>query len=130
MKLFSITNLFLITVLCFFFSCKEKGDATLKSLEDYQTALDGQINDFETEQKTIRQSITENAASNQDTFALAKALVPIKTTKFLLETQYDVLTSAIKDYQSKKMTNQEVTTLLKDQKEYVENLLDKNTLDK
>lgn len=126
MKLFSITNLCVLIALLFFLSCKKKTDVTLKALESYQVALDEKINTIEEQQIAIRVSINENAASNQDTFELAKTLIPLKTTKFLLETKYDELTATKKDYLSKKMDGKKARKIIRDQKDYVNNLLQEN----
>lgn len=124
MKLFSISNLCVLIALLFFFSCKQKADITLKALENYQVVLDKKIKTIEEEQATIRVSINENAASNQDTFELAKTLIPLRTTQFLLETKYDELTTAKKDYLSKKIEGKKAREIIRSQQHYVNDLLE------
>lgn len=124
MKLFSISNLCILIALLFFLSCKQKADVTLKALENYQVVLDKKIKTIEEEQTTIRISINENAASNQDTFELAKTLIPLRTTQFLLETKYDELTTAKKDYLSKKIEGKKAREIIRSQQHYVNDLLE------
>jgi non-homologous end joining protein Ku len=124
MKLFSISNLCVLIALLFFLSCKKKADITLNALESYQVVLDKKIKTIEEEQATIRVSINKNAASNQDTFELAKTLIPLRTTQFLLETKYDELTTAKKDYLSKKIEGKKAREIIRSQQHYVNDLLE------
>jgi hypothetical protein len=124
MKSFSITNLSVLIVLLFFLSCKKKTDVTLKALESYQIVLDEKIKTIEEDQVAIRVSINESAVSNQDTFELAKTLIPLRTTQFLLETKYDELTTAKKDYLSKKIEGKKAREIIRSQQHYVNDLLE------
>lgn len=122
-------NIFLVIILMVI-SCKNVKDhsSVIQSAKDYQAVIDLKIEEIIAQQGQIRQQISEQNRAKQDTFQLAKSLVPLKTAKFLLETQHDKITTNIKALQRNAIPIDSLSTVITESQAKVENIIKGNQI--
>ena len=110
-------------MLLILWSCNGK-EALITEAKAYQESIDAKITVVTQKQDEIKQSIIDNAAINQDTFTLAKSLVPLKAAKFKLEAKYDEFTVAVANIQENKIDKDSLKKLVKQSEIYITNLFE------
>jgi len=131
MKSLPIQPTIVFACLLLFASCQTANDnknTAIKAATDYQSVIDSKIEEIRARQGQIKEEIINQNQASQDTFQLAKSLVPLNTATFLLETQYDEITTSIEGLNDEKVPVDSLWATIKRSKLQVETILNDNQI--
>ncbi len=113
--------------LCFIFialGCSNEADKAKSDVKTYQLVIDSLLQNVVVPIKsTIDTRIIENQSMGKDTFELARQRVPITKIQFLISNEYFALEEALKKYDTKNLSTEQLILQLNSSKSKVDSLM-------